>query len=134
VTPNDGSVDGPDRTTVSLFQTDAENSPPTQPGVLSASAVTTNSATVSWGASTDPDDDPITYRVDYRRNGQVNWIDGGNTATSSHPLSGLISDQAYDVRVTPNDGTEDGPDRSALNLFQTDVDVDLILRDGFESN
>lgn len=110
------------------------NAPPTQPGELSASAVTTNSATVSWGASTDPDGDDITYQVDYRPNGQVAWIDGGNTATTSQPLSGLSSDQSYDVRITPNDGTVDGPDRTAINLFQTEIDVDLIHRDGFESN
>jgi hypothetical protein len=110
------------------------NTPPTQPGALSASAVTSNSATVSWGASTDPDDDPISYQVDYRRNGQVEWTDGGSTAATSQPLSGLTSDQAYDVRVTPNDGTEDGPDRTTPSLFQTEIDVDLIHRDGFESN
>jgi len=134
VTPNDGMVDGPDRTSISLFQTEAENSPPGQPGALSSSLVTTHSATVSWGASTDVDDDPITYQVDYRPNGQVAWIDGGSTATTSQPLSSLTSDKSYDVRVTPNDGTEEGPSRTTLNLFQTEIDVDLIFRDGFESN
>jgi len=72
--------------------------------------------------------------VDYRRNGQVAWIDGPSTAATSQALSGLNSDQAYDVRVTPNDGTVDGPDRTAVNLFQTGIDVDLIFRNGFESN
>jgi len=134
VTPNDSTVDGPDRTAVNLFQTEAENSPPGQPGALSSSLVTINSATVSWGVSTDVDDDPITYQVDYRRIGQVAWIDGGSTAATSQALSGLNSDQAYDVRVTPNDGTEDGPDRTEVNLFQTEVDADLIHRDGFEGN
>jgi hypothetical protein len=134
VTPNDSTVDGPDRTAANLFQTEAENSPPGQPGALSSSLVTINSATVSWGASTDVDDDPITYQVDYRRTGQVAWIDGGSTAATSQALSGLNSDQAYDVRVTPNDGTEDGPDRTEVNLFQTEVDADLIHRDGFEGN
>jgi hypothetical protein len=110
------------------------NSPPTQPGALSASAVTTDSATVSWGASTDPDDDAITYQMDYRHTGQVAWTNGGSTAGTSQPLAGLDPDQSYDVRVTPNDGTEDGPERTTLDLFQTDVDVDLIYRDGFESN
>jgi len=134
VTPNDGTVNGPETFTENLFQTDAVNSPPTQPGALSPSAVTTNSATVSWGASTDVDDDPITYQVHYRRTGQVAWIDGGSTAATSQALSGLNSNQAYDVRVTPNDGTEDGPDRTEVDLFQTEVDADLIHRDGFEGN
>ena len=97
MTPNDGSVDGPIRFKLNLFQTDVENSPPTQPGALSASVVTTS------------------------------------TATTSQPLSSLTSDKSYDVRVTPNDGTEDGPSRTTLNLFQTDIDVDLIFRDSFET-
>jgi len=109
---------GPDRTALNLFQTD--NAPPTQPGALSASAVTENSATVSWGASTDADGDPITYQVEYRRNGDVSWTDGGSTNSTSRPLSGLDSTQAYDVRVTPTDGMDAGPDRTSLNLFQTD--------------
>jgi cytochrome c2 len=99
----------------------AVNTPPTQPGTLSASAVTTSSATVSWGASSDAEGDPVTYQVDYRQNGAVSWSDGGSTSATSRSLSGLAADTPYDVRVTPNDGTEDGPDRTSLNLFQTDV-------------
>lgn len=110
------------------------NSPPTQPGALSASAVTSNSATVSWGASTDPDGDSVSYQVDYRANGQLSWLDGGSTSGTSQPLTGLTSDQSYDVRITPNDGKIDGPDRSSLDLFQTEIDPNLILRDGFESH
>ena len=106
----------------------------TQPGALSASAITTNSATISWGTSTDVDDDLITYQVDYHRTGQVAWIDGGSTAATSQALSGLNSDQAYDVRVTPNDGTVDGPARTAVHLFQTEINVDLIFGNGFEIN
>jgi hypothetical protein len=82
--------------------------------------VTTNSATVSWGASSDADGDAITYQVDYRQNGAVPWSDGGSTSTTSRSLTGLAADTSYDVRITPNDGTEDGPDRTGLNLFQTD--------------
>jgi cytochrome c2 len=122
VTPNDGTEDGPDRTGLNLFQTQAEqvNTAPTQPGALSASAVTSNSATVSWGASSDADGDTITYQVDYRQNGAVSWSNGGSTSATSRSLTGLAADTSYDVRVTPNDGTEDGPDRTGLNLFQTD--------------
>jgi hypothetical protein len=89
--------------------------------LLSASAVTDSSATVQWGASSDDDGDPVSYQVDYRRNGETPWSDGGSTGNSSQPLSGLDADQSYDVRVTPNDGTEDGPSRSATNLFQTEA-------------
>ena len=135
VTPNDGTDNGLDRTTPKLFQTEFLNTPPTIPGVLSSSAVTTDSATVSWTASTDVDDgDTITYQVDYRRNGDTTWISSGSTTDLSQPLSGLNSSQAYDVRVTPNDGSDDGPDRTALNLFQTEDDTDLIFKDSFEGN
>ena len=84
--------------------------------------VTTNSATVGWGASTDPDGDTITYHVEYRHNGVSTWTDGGSTTGTSRPLSGLDSGQSYDVRVTPNDGSVDGPDRTAPNLFQTEAE------------
>jgi len=109
----DGSRDGDDSDC-------AANSPPTQPGTLSASAVTASSATVTWGASSDDDGDPISYQVDYRRNGEAPWSDGGSTSNTSQPLSGLDAEQSYDVRVTPNDGTEDGTSRSAMNLFETE--------------
>jgi hypothetical protein len=101
----------------------AVNTPPTQPGALSASAVTTSSATVNWGASTDADGDTITYQVDYRQNGITAWSSGGSTTATSQALSGLSSEQSYDIRVTPNDGSENGPERVANNLFQTSAPV-----------
>jgi hypothetical protein len=97
-----------------------DNSPPTQPGTLLASAVTASSAIVQWGASSDSHGDPISYQVDYRRNGETPWSDGGSTSNTSQQLSGLDAAQSYDVQVTPNDGTVDGPARSEMNLFQTE--------------
>jgi len=132
VTPNDGTEDGLDRTALSLFQT--VNTAPTQPGALSASLVTTKSATVSWSASTDVDGDTITYQVEYRRSGDVSWTGAGSTTGTSKSLIGLNDNQAYDVRVTPNDGTDDGPDSTALDLFQTKIDLDTIFKDSFEGN
>ncbi len=124
VTPNDGTGDGPVRSATNLFQTVAVvNNLPTQPGILSASAVTSSSATVSWGASTDADGDTITYQVDYRKNGDVSWSSGGSTTSTSKSLTGLNAEQSYDVRVTPNDGIGDGPDRTASSLFQTTAPV-----------
>jgi hypothetical protein len=134
VTPNDGTDDGLDRTMLNLFKTETPNTPPTQPGTLSASAVSINSATVSWGASTDDDGDTITYLVEYRRNGDPSWTSAGSTTETSKPLSGLESGQAYDVRVTPNDSTENGLDRTALSLFQTDVNPDMIFKGSFEGD
>jgi len=113
---------------------DEVNTPPTQPGTLSASLVTTNSAEVNWSASTDVDDDTISYQVDYRRTGDVPWTSADSTSTTSRPLSGLDADQFYDVRITPNDGTEDGPDHTTLSLFTTVADTDAIFKDSFEDN
>ncbi|MDX2427746.1 MAG: fibronectin type III domain-containing protein, partial [Xanthomonadales bacterium] len=111
------------------------NTPPTQPGTLLASAVTDNSATVSWGASTDADPaDTITYLVEYRRNGDFPWTSGGTTTTTSQALTGLDPAQSYDVQVTPNDGTDDGTARTTLNLFQTFAADDILFGDGFEGN
>jgi len=132
VTPNDGTENGPDRTALSLFQT--VNTAPTQPGTLSASLVTTKSATVSWSASTDVDGDTITYKVEYRRDGDVSWTSAGSTTSTSQSLSDLNDNQAYDVRVTPYDGTDYGPDSTTLKLFQTEIDLDTIFKDSFEGN
>jgi hypothetical protein len=119
----DGQIDGSDS------DCQAVNSLPTQPGTLSASAVTSSSATVRWGASTDVDSDTITYQVDYRVNGAVNWSDGGSTTATSRALGGLTAEQSYDVRVTPNDGAGNGPDRTAANLFQTQAPVQSTCQD-----
>lgn len=134
ITPNDGSVDGPDRTMPSLFKTDFINTPPTQPGILSASAISSNSAMVSWGASTDIDADTITYQVNYRRNGDRQWSSGGSTTGTSQPLNGLDADQSYDVWIIPNDGTADGSSRTKLNLFKTDIDPGAVFKNSFEGN
>ena len=134
VTPTDGMDAGTARTTPNLFETIFVNTPPTQPGTLSASAITENSATVSWDASTDVDGDTISYLVEYRRNGDPSWTNGGSTNSTSQPLSGLDSAQSYDVRVTPNDASDDGTARTALNLFQTFAAGEIIFDDGFEGN
>lgn len=42
--------------------------------------------------------------------------------------------KSIDVRITPNDGFEDGASRTTLNLFTTQFDSDTIFKDGFESN
>ena len=76
--------------------------------------------------------DTISYLVKYRRNGDVPRTDGGSTTSTSRPLSGLDPSQFYDVQVTPNDSTDDGTARTALNLFQTIAVGEILFRDGFE--
>jgi hypothetical protein len=88
--------------------------------MLSVSELTASSVTVHWGASDDDDGDPVSYQVEYRRNGEAPWSDGGSTGNTSQPLSGLDAGQSYDVQVTPNDGNQNGPVRSEQNLFQTE--------------
>jgi len=70
--------------------------------------------------------------VEYRRNGDVVWTNGGNTNNTSQPLSGLDPSQSYDVQVTPNDTTDDGTARTALDLFQTFAAGEIIFSDSFE--
>ena len=76
----------------------------------------------------------MTYRVEYRATEDTNWIDAGATTETSKALAGLTPGQSYDVRVTPHDGREDGPSRSAIGLFQTLAAGTVLLKDGFESN
>lgn len=85
------------------------NRPPTTPGTVTAPSVTANGAVVSWGASTDPDGDTITYEIQYGKDGV---IDGWNpsppltTTSTSIPISGLESGTTYDVRVRATDGED----------------------------
>ncbi len=132
VTPDDGMDVGTTRTALNLFETIFVNTPPTQPGALSANSITSDAATVGWGASTDVDDDTVSYLVEYRRNGDLVWSNGGSTNSTSQPLNGLDPSQSYDVQVTPNDGTDDGTARSASNLFQTLAADEVIFKNGFE--
>ena len=132
VTPTDGMDAGTARTTPNLFETIFVNTPPTQPGTLLATSISTDSATISWDASTDVDGDTISYLVEYRRNGDAPWTDGGNTTNTSQPLTGLDPSQSYDVQVTPSDATDDGTARTALNLFQTVAASEIIFGNGFE--
>jgi chitodextrinase/pimeloyl-ACP methyl ester carboxylesterase len=105
-----------------LFTTLKENRAPTQPGTLSASSITKTGATVSWGASSDPDGDTITYEVQYGKTYAIDgWTSAGTTTGTSKVLSGLASDTTYTVRVIARDGKEGGESswREASGLFTT---------------
>ena len=98
------------------------NSPPTTPGTISSSNVTFTSAKVSWGASSDPDGDSITYEVEYKKDFST-WTVGtlGSYTTSStyKDLSNLESDTTYDVRVRAYDGKEYSNWRDQENVIVT---------------
>lgn len=80
------------------------NSPPTQVGAINAPTVGTTGATISWGASSDPNGDTITYEVEYGRTDVWDgWTSAGTTTSTSRSLSGLYSDSRYTVRVRATD-------------------------------
>ena len=69
------------------------------PAALAASAVTTTSATVSWGAVSGA----VSYDVDYKTNASATWINAATaTTTTSVNLSGLTAATLYDYRVRTN--------------------------------
>lgn len=69
------------------------------PAGLTASAITTTSATVGWTAVSGA----VSYDVDYKPNSSTTWINAatGTTATSLG-LTGLTSGTLYDYRVRTN--------------------------------
>lgn len=69
------------------------------PAGLTASAITTTSATVGWTAVSGA----VSYDVDYKPNSSATWINAatGTTATSLG-LTGLTSGTLYDYRIRTN--------------------------------
>ena len=69
------------------------------PGGLTSSAITSNSATVSWAAVSGA----VSYDVDYKRNADAGWdIAATATTATSVNLSGLLISTLYDWRVRTN--------------------------------
>lgn len=69
------------------------------PAGLSSSAITTSSATVSWGAVSGAS----SYAVDYKLSSSSTWISAETATTStSEVLSGLTAGYVYDWRVRTN--------------------------------
>lgn len=69
------------------------------PGGLISSAVTHNSATISWSAATGA----ISYDVDYKTNASGTWTNAATGTTSlSVNLSSLVASTLYDWRVRTN--------------------------------
>jgi chitodextrinase len=80
------------------------NNAPSQPGQIVISGVTSNSATMSWGASTDQDGDTVSYEIEYGVNNTLTWTSAGSTTSTSRALSGLVPATTYVVRVRAIDG------------------------------
>lgn len=80
------------------------NQSPTQPGNIAVTNVTATAATVSWGAATDPENDSISYDVQYAPAASPTaWILAGSTNKLSLRITGLLSDTTYNVRVFAQD-------------------------------
>jgi len=69
------------------------------PSGLSSSAITTSSATVSWGAVSGA----VSYDVDYKLASSGTWINSIiGTVSTSRSISGLTASSLYDWRVRTN--------------------------------
>ena len=82
--------------------------------------MTQTSATVSWGAATDPNGDPITYTLEYQKDdANPFWTSECETSGTTCQLSGLMEDKSYHVRVRASDGPLTSNWRTQNNLFST---------------
>ena len=95
------------------------NAAPNVPGPASAANVLTDRATITWGASTDPQGDPITYELQIRRDDLSNNWNSILTSTTSRTITGLRSDTTYRVRVRATDGQSASGWRQTVGLFTT---------------
>lgn len=96
------------------------NQPPTAPGSIAASEVSQNQATISWGGSTDPDGDSITYEIQYQKDDpSAAWSDSLISTTAYSTIVGLNSNQTYHVRVRAFDGQLNSEWTETSRLFTT---------------
>jgi hypothetical protein len=94
---------------------------------LTSSAVTTNSATVSWAAVNGA----TSYAVDYKLNTDANWTSFSTAqTTTSAVLTGLAAGSLYDWRVTATCATATGAAASA----QFTTQVICVAPTGLSSN
>lgn len=68
------------------------------PGGLSASGISSSSATVSWAAVSGA----VSYTVEYKPSTSSTWTVFGNVTTTAANLSGLTASTTYDWRVKTN--------------------------------
>jgi len=78
----------------SNFTTSSGTQTCTTPSSLSASAVSTNSATLNWGAVSGA----VSYNVEYKLSSASTYT-SVNSTTNSYSLAGLTANTSYDFRV-----------------------------------
>ena len=89
---------------------------PTTPGNLAASNVTTNSATVSWSASSD---NVGVTGYDVFVNGTLN----GTTTSTSRSLTGLAANTTYAVSVRAKDAAGNVSSSASINVTTRPINV-----------
>ncbi|MGW0810138.1 endo-1,4-beta-xylanase [Nonomuraea sp. NPDC002799] len=98
--------------------TTTDTTPPTTPGTPSASNVTSNSATLTWTASTDSGGSGLAGYNVYREQGTTDTQLGQSTANSIS-LTGLSPSTQYQAYVRARDGAGNLSGNSALVTFTT---------------
>jgi endo-1,4-beta-xylanase len=98
--------------------TNPDTTPPTAPGTPAASGVTSNSAALSWTASTDTGGSGLSGYNVYREQGTTDPLLGQSTASST-TLTGLTPATQYQVYVRARDGAGNLSTPSATVTFTT---------------
>ncbi|WP_245641976.1 endo-1,4-beta-xylanase [Nonomuraea candida] len=98
--------------------TSNDTTPPTAPGTPAASNVTSNSATLTWTASTDSGGSGLAGYNVYREQGTTDTQLGQSTTTSIN-LTGLTPNTEYQVYVRARDGAGNLSANSATVTFST---------------
>jgi len=122
----DGELASDWQQTDNLFTTALPAGSPTTPGALSTFSVFETSALVVWEKSTDPDEDVLSYEVQYRRTHSTeSWTLTNPTNALGTNLFGLLPGTRYDVRVRAFDGQLYSLWQEAENLFTTTGDLSI---------
>ncbi|TDD49070.1 beta-1 4-xylanase [Nonomuraea terrae] len=98
--------------------TSTDTTPPTAPGAPSAGNVTSNSAALTWTASTDSGGSGLAGYDVYREQGATDTL-LGQGAANSVTLTGLTPNVQYQVYVRARDGAGNLSANSPLGTFTT---------------
>ncbi len=98
--------------------TSTDTTPPSAPGTPASSNVTSNSATLTWAASTDSGGSGLAGYDVYREQGTNDTLLGRST-TASINLTGLTPSTEYQVYVRARDGAGNVSGNSAAATFTT---------------
>jgi glycosyl hydrolase family 10/fibronectin type III domain protein len=109
--------------------TTTDPTPPTTPGTPTAGNVTSNSASLTWTASTDSGGSGLAGYNVYREQGTTDTQLGQST-TNSISLTGLSPSTQYQVYVRARDGAGNLSANSALTTFTTIAGPDSTLAAG----